>query len=62
MQRRDMRSRIIMQVHDELIFNVVSDELEELSRIVTDGMTGAFSGAVPLEVAAGVGANWLEAH
>ena len=62
MQRRDMRSRMIMQVHDELIFNVVPDELEELSRIVTDGMTGAFSGAVPLEVAAGVGANWLEAH
>ena len=62
MQRRAMRSRMIMQVHDELIFNVVPDELDELNRIVIEGMTGAYNGAVPLEVAAGVGANWLEAH
>ena len=62
MQRRAMRSRMIMQVHDELIFNVVPDELDELNRIVIEGMTCAYNGAVPLEVAAGVGANWLEAH
>lgn len=62
MQRRSMRSRMIMQVHDELIFNVVPDELEQLKSIVIEGMEGAYAGAVPLEVAAGVAANWLEAH
>lgn len=62
MQRRSLRSRMIMQVHDELIFNVAPDELDELKRIVIDGMENAYAGAVPLEVAAGVAANWLEAH
>ena len=62
MQRRSLRSRMIMQVHDELIFNVVPEELDELKRIVFEGMEGAYAGAVPLEVAAGVAANWLEAH
>lgn len=62
MQRRSMRSRMIMQVHDELIFNVVPEELDELKTIVFDGMENAYAGAVPLVVAAGVAANWLEAH
>lgn len=62
MQRRSFRSRMIMQVHDELIFNVVPDELDELKRIVVEGMESAYAGAVPLEVAAGVASNWLEAH
>ena len=61
-RRRGLRSRMIMQVHDELIFNVVPEELDELKRIVFEGMEGAYAGAVPLEVAAGVAANWLEAH
>ena len=51
-----------MQVHDELIFNVPLDEVAELQEIVTRLMEGAFNGAVPLEVASGVGTNWLEAH
>lgn len=62
MERRGMRSRMIMQVHDELIFNVVPEELDELRQLVVSGMEGAYTGAVPLEVAAGVAANWLEAH
>ncbi|MBP3303457.1 MAG: DNA polymerase I [Muribaculaceae bacterium] len=62
MERRGMRSRMIMQVHDELIFNVVPEELYELRQLVVSGMEGAYAGAVPLEVAAGVAANWLEAH
>ncbi len=62
MERRAMKSRMIMQVHDELVFNVVPSELDELKRIVTEGMEGAYSGAVPLEAVAGVAANWLEAH
>ncbi len=62
MERRNMRSRMIMQVHDELIFNVVPDEAETLRAIVTEGMASAYHGAVPLEVAAGTASNWLEAH
>ncbi|MDE6612222.1 MAG: DNA polymerase I, partial [Muribaculaceae bacterium] len=57
-----LRSRMIMQVHDELIFNVVPDELATLQEMVVKEMAGAYSGRVPLEVAAGVGGNWLEAH
>ena len=63
MARRGMRSRMIMQVHDELIFNVVPDELPELQELVTRLMREACKpGPVPLEVSAGTGTNWLEAH
>ena len=61
-RRRGLRSRMIMQVHDELIFNVVPDELAEMQELVVRLMEGAYKGTVPMEVSAGVGANWLEAH
>ena len=51
-----------MQVHDELIFNVVPDELAQVQEIVTRLMSGAYKGRVPLVVSAGTGKNWLEAH
>lgn len=60
MEARGMRSRMIMQVHDELIFNVVPEELPALQELVTRLMTVAYTGKVSLEVASGVGANWLE--
>ena len=53
---------MIIQVHDELIFNVFPDELAELQALVTDRMEHAYSGNVRLEVSSGVGDNWLEAH
>ncbi len=59
---RGLKSRMIMQVHDELIFNVVPDELEEMQDIVVRLMENAYHGNVSLEVSAGVGTNWLEAH
>jgi DNA polymerase-1 len=62
MKSRGMRSRMIIQVHDELVFNAVEDELPQLKELVERQMPAAFSGTVPLEVAAGVGDNWLEAH
>lgn len=62
MQQHQLRSTMIMQVHDELIFNVVPEELPKLQEIVTSCMENAYHGAVPLEVAAGSGRNWLEAH
>lgn len=60
--RLGLRSRMILQVHDELVFNVYPDELPRLQEIVIREMSGAFSGAVPLEVSAGTGTNWLDAH
>lgn len=57
-----LKSRMIMQVHDELVFNVVPDELAQVQSIVTEEMQGAYTGMVPLTVSAGVGTNWLEAH
>ena len=61
-KERGLRSRMIMQVHDELVFNVVPDEQAELESLVVRLMESAYSGRVPLEVGVGVGANWLEAH
>ena len=62
MKAANLRSKMIMQIHDELIFNVFPDELEVLKNIVESRMKNAYKGRVPLEVAAGVGHNWLEAH
>ncbi len=60
--RRGMRSRMIMQVHDELVFNLVPEELDELKALVIKAMESAFEARVPLTVSAGVAGNWLEAH
>lgn len=62
MTRENFRSTMIMQVHDELIFNVVPEELSRLQSLVTEEMEHAYNGLVPLTVSSGVGANWLEAH
>lgn len=62
MRRRGMASDMILQVHDELVFDVVPAELEQLEDMVVTIMREAFSGLVPLEVSAGTGENWLEAH
>ena len=60
--RRGLRSRMIMQVHDELIFNIVPEELAEMQTIVAGEMENAWHGDVPLEVSMGTATNWLEAH
>lgn len=62
MNRLHLRSTMIMQVHDELIFNVAPDELPQLQALVINCMEHAYNGAVPLEVSCGTGHNWLEAH
>lgn len=59
---RGLRSRMILQVHDELIFNVKPEEAEELQLLVTELMEGAYSGKVPLKVSYGIANNWLDAH
>lgn len=62
MEDRAMKSTMIMQVHDELIFNVKPQELAELQQLVVKEMEGAYSGRVPLTVSSGTATNWLEAH
>ena len=61
-REEQLRSKMILQVHDELNFNVVHDELYLVKSIVTREMEGALSLSVPLKVDVGVGQNWLEAH
>ncbi len=62
MLERRMRSRMIMQVHDELNFDVVPDELADLQELVVRGMESAYKGRVRLTAECGVGPNWLAAH
>lgn len=62
MEEAGFKSRMIMQVHDELVFNVKPDELEALKELVIRDMESAYRGLVPLVVSAGFGQNWLEAH
>lgn len=57
-----LRSKMIIQVHDELVFDVYRPELEQVKGIVKTCMEGAAQLIVPLEVEIGVGNNWLEAH
>ncbi|MDN5679369.1 MAG: DNA polymerase I [Ewingella sp.] len=56
------RARIIMQVHDELVFEVHNDDVEAVSEKVRSLMEGSMELAVPLKVEVGVGKNWDEAH
>jgi DNA polymerase-1 len=62
MQREQVKSKMILQVHDELNFSVVPEEKELMERIVLEEMQNAFEMQVPLVADSGFGANWLEAH
>lgn len=57
-----LRSKMILQVHDELNFSVYPDEKETVERIVLEEMQGAYPLSVPLVADCGWGQNWLEAH
>lgn len=62
MKKRNMRSKMTLQVHDELVFDAHKDELEELKSLVAVGMKNALPMKVPVLVEMGTGDNWLEAH
>lgn len=62
MVKEAVRSRMIMQVHDELVFDVHKDEVELIKDNVSKLMKSAVHLEVPMEVEVGVGKNWLEAH
>lgn len=57
-----LRSKMILQVHDELNFSVLPEERQQVERIVIEEMQGAYPLNVPLTADAGWGSNWLEAH
>jgi DNA polymerase-1 len=61
LREEGLRSRMLLQVHDELVFEVAPDELDTLRDLVTRTMRGAFQLRVPLEVSFGTGRSWAEA-
>ena len=62
MQRLKMQSKMMLQVHDELVFDAHLDELDALKAIVNDKMVNALPLSVPVVVEMNTGNNWLEAH
>ncbi|CCY38861.1 dNA polymerase I [Tannerella sp. CAG:118] len=61
-EQEGLRSKMILQVHDELNFNVYTDEIEKVCNIVKEEMENAYKLKVPLIADSGIGKNWLEAH
>ncbi|MFY8037535.1 MAG: DNA polymerase, partial [Cyclobacteriaceae bacterium] len=62
MQKEKLKSKMILQVHDELVFDLHMDEQEILKPKVQELMKTAVILDVPMEVEVGIGKNWLEAH
>ncbi len=62
MQAAGMKSRMILQIHDELVFDTVPEEVEALKALVVDKMENVVKLSVPLTVECNYGKNWLEAH
>ena len=62
MTEAGMKSRMVLQIHDELVFDAVPEEIDELQRIVIDRMENVVKLSVPLTVECNYGKNWLEAH
>lgn len=61
-EKENIKSKMILQVHDELNFNVLENELDKVQKIVIEEMENAYKLAVPLRADCGKGKNWLEAH
>lgn len=61
-EKAGLKSKMILQVHDELNFNVVNDELSHVEQIVIEEMEKAYKLSIPLKADSGTGKNWLEAH
>ena len=61
-EHKKMKSKMLLQVHDELVFDAALEEVEELKKLVESRMKHALPLKVPVEVGMGIGKNWLEAH
>ncbi len=57
-----MKSKLVLQIHDELLFEASKDELDDLQAMVIEEMEGALKLDVPVIVESGVGDSWFEAH
>jgi DNA polymerase-1 len=57
-----LKSKMLLQVHDELLFDAHKDEIEQLKKLVKEEMENAMPLVVPIKTELGVGENWLEAH
>ena len=62
MKNQNMRSKMVLQIHDELLFEAAKDELDELRSLVVEKMENALKLDVPIIVDHGVGESWFEAH
>lgn len=62
LEEGNYKSKMLLQVHDELVFDIYKPELEELKILIKTEMENAYKLAVPLEVELGLGENWLVAH
>jgi DNA polymerase-1 len=62
LRREGLQSRMILQIHDELLFDAVPEELEMLEKIVVEEMESVMTLSIPLTVECNHGNNWLEAH
>jgi DNA polymerase-1 len=62
MKEQNIESKMTMQVHDELVFDVPLYEVDKLKPIIENGMKYAIKTIVPIVVEIGQGNNWLEAH
>jgi len=58
----NFQSKMLLQIHDELVFDVLKEELDALSKMVKYEMENAYKLSIPLIVDIGNGNNWLEAH
>ncbi|MNX81513.1 DNA polymerase I, thermostable [compost metagenome] len=61
-EEKGLSGKMIMQVHDELVFDVPENEVSIFKEIIQTKMTGAIKTEIPLVVEIGQGKNWLEAH
>lgn len=61
-EKEQFKSKMLLQVHDELVFDAYKDELEIIQPIIKEEMENAYKMTVPLDVEMGIGDNWLEAH
>jgi len=62
LKEKDYKSKMLLQVHDELVFDVHQSEIDIFKSLIKDKMENAISISVPLDVELGIGTNWLEAH
>ena len=62
LKRRKAKTKMVLQVHDELVFDIHKDEIDELTPVIKDLMENALKLNVPVKVDIGIGNNWLEAH